>query len=135
MLQVRYSSDISLAYMLLHAGLKCNVKNVRNFICNVKNTRELGERLKIPSHKLDEIDQLPPANRKLETIGAWFQIIPENCKWDTLRSAVEAVESGQKNGSSHHESGQRNGHSSHESSEVEAHPVIPVRCAVFYVCR
>ena len=67
--------------------LKCNEANVRNAIVNIKNNRELGEGLKIPPSRLDEVDKLPPDDQKQRLVAEWFKV-DTDCKWETLHAAI-----------------------------------------------
>ncbi len=69
--------------------LEFNEKNVRNVIINVKNVRELGERLKIPPHLLDDMEKHPPEHQKLKLVEIWFQV-DVNCNWKSLENAMRA---------------------------------------------
>ncbi len=67
--------------------LQFSEKNVRNAIINIKNVRELGERLKIPPHLLDDMEKLPPENQKLKLVEEWFKV-DVDCNWKTLENAM-----------------------------------------------
>lgn len=64
--------------------------SVRNAIANVTNIRELGERLKIPSSKLDDIDKLSLENRKQKFVEVWFKV-DTDCNWKTLVTAIREM--------------------------------------------
>ena len=68
--------------------LEFNEKNVRNAIIGVRNVRELGERLKIPAHLLDEMEKHKPEDQKLKLVEAWFKV-DHDCNWDTLNDAMD----------------------------------------------
>ena len=70
--------------------LEFDEKNVRNAIISVKNVRDLGERLKIPPHLLDDIEKHSPENQKLKLVEAWFKV-DANCNWKTLEVAMRAT--------------------------------------------
>lgn len=79
-----------ISYDFIVDAIEFNEANVRNAIANVTNIRELGERLKIPSSKLDDIDKLSLENRKQKFVEVWFRVETE-CNWNTLVTAIRAI--------------------------------------------
>ena len=69
--------------------LPFNEANVRNAIESVRSIRELGERLKIPPSKLDEIDSAQE-NRKQKFVEEWFKV-DTDCNWKKLHEAMDAI--------------------------------------------
>lgn len=67
-----------------------NEANVRNAIESVKSIRELGERLKIPPSKLDEIDSTHQDNRKQKFVEEWFKVDVDR-GWKRLLDAIETI--------------------------------------------
>ena len=68
-----------------------NEKNVRNAIIGVKNVRELGQRLKIPPHFLDDIEKRPPEHQKFKLVEEWFKVNID-CSWRALDRAMNTDE-------------------------------------------
>ena len=73
-----------------HAVLEFNEKNVRNAIANINNIRELGEKLAIPSGRLDMIDRLPLENQKQKFVEVWFKF-DIDCNWKCLIAAIDEM--------------------------------------------
>ena len=70
--------------------LEFNERNVRNAIANIKNVRDLGERLKIPAHLLDDMEKNLPEHQKLKLVEVWFKV-DVSCNWKTLNAAIRAA--------------------------------------------
>lgn len=77
-------------YTVIIVDVLFNEASVRNAIVNVKSTRELGERLKIPPSQLDDIHKYPPELQKVKLVEAWFKV-DTDCNWKTLWAAIGAI--------------------------------------------
>jgi hypothetical protein len=68
-------------------ALEFREANVRNAIANVNNLRGLGDRLRIPPSKLDDIDRLPQDIQKQKFVEVWFKV-DTDCNWEKLAQAM-----------------------------------------------
>ena len=67
-----------------------NEENVGNAIIDIKNIRDLGERLKIPSDILDDVEKHLPEQQRLKLVEAWFKK-DVTCNWKTLETVMRAA--------------------------------------------
>ena len=77
-------------YSTEHVVLEFTERNVRNAIASIKNIRELGERLSIPSSQLDDIDKVPLEYQKQKFVEEWFKVGTE-CNWKSLQAAFSEI--------------------------------------------